>query len=214
MVETTYLPEVECVVEIEAGMVDTSVIYVADEEGAKHYLRVARSDPRRAGDKTYLLVGVVHLDYKARRALVELPTEADSGARRVWVPFDCFRPQREEESRVRAALNLVVIRSADLERAARFYAALGVEFVRERHGGGPEHLAARLGPVVFEVYPQGDGPSSLGVRLGFRVGSVAEAVEAARAAGGAVVSEPRPSPWGVRAVVADPDAHRIELLEG
>jgi catechol 2,3-dioxygenase-like lactoylglutathione lyase family enzyme len=112
------------------------------------------------------------------------------------------------------ALNLLVIRTGDLEPAARFYAALGVEVARERHGGGPEHLAARLGPVVFEVYPQGDGPSSVGVRLGFRVASAAQAVEAARAAGGSVVSGPQPSPWGVRAVVADPDSHKIELLEG
>ena len=42
---------------------------------------------------------------------------------------------------VNAALNLVVIRASDLERAARFYAALGIRLSRERHGSGPEHLA-------------------------------------------------------------------------
>jgi hypothetical protein len=50
-------------------------------------------------------------------------------------------------------LNLVVIRSADLERAAHFYAALGTRLTRERHGSGPGHLAGQVGPVVFEVYP-------------------------------------------------------------
>src|SRR5262245_44389775 len=89
-----------------------------------------------------------------------------------------------------AALNLVVIRSADLDRAARFYAAVGIQTARERHGSGPEHLAAQLGEVVLEVYPLGNGPSSLGVRLGFRVTSVADAVEAALAAGGSSVSAP------------------------
>ena len=111
-------------------------------------------------------------------------------------------------------LNLVVIRSADLERASRFYAALGIACTRERHGGGPEHLAARLGSVIFEVYSQGDGSSSLGVRLGFRVASVAGAVEAALSAGGAVVTAGRRTEWGFLAVVADPDGHRIELTEG
>jgi lactoylglutathione lyase len=112
------------------------------------------------------------------------------------------------------SLNLVVIRSADLERAARFYGALGLRFTPERHGSGPEHLAARAGAVVLEVYPRGDGGSTLGLRLGFRVGSVAAAVLAASAAGGSVVSPPRESPWGRRAVVADPDGHRVELVEG
>jgi catechol 2,3-dioxygenase-like lactoylglutathione lyase family enzyme len=113
----------------------------------------------------------------------------------------------------RVTLDLVVIRSADLDRAERFYAALGIRFARERHGSGPEHLAARIGSVVFEVYPQRDGSSSLGVRLGFRVASVAEAVEAALAAGGSLVSGARRTEWGTRAVVADPDGHRIELSE-
>jgi predicted enzyme related to lactoylglutathione lyase len=112
-----------------------------------------------------------------------------------------------------AALNLVVIRSADLDRAARFYGALGVRFHRERHGSGPEHLAGRSGSVVFEVYPAADALGTSGVRLGFRVPSVAEAVAAAHEAGGSIVTPPRASPWGLRAVVSDPDGHRVELAE-
>jgi len=38
-------------------------------------------------------------------------------------------------------LNLIVLRSADLDRAAQFYSRLGIVFSRERHGSGPEHLA-------------------------------------------------------------------------
>jgi len=112
-----------------------------------------------------------------------------------------------------AALNLVVIRSADLERAAGFYAALGLRLAQERHGSGPEHLSGHSGAVVLEIYPRGDGGDTLGVRLGFRVASAEATVAAAQSAGGSVVSPPRQSPWGLRAVVADPDGHRIELLE-
>ncbi|RYD29752.1 MAG: glyoxalase/bleomycin resistance/dioxygenase family protein, partial [Verrucomicrobiaceae bacterium] len=41
-----------------------------------------------------------------------------------------------------AALNLVVLRSRDMEHAADFYNRLGLEFSRHRHGKGPEHFAA------------------------------------------------------------------------
>src|SRR5690242_15027919 len=100
-----------------------------------------------------------------------------------------------------AALNLVVIRSADLERAVRFYAALGIHLSRERHGSGPEHFAGSAGSVILEVYPRGSGGDTLGVRLGFRVASLAAVVAAIQNAGGTVASPPQDSPWGLRAVV-------------
>jgi predicted enzyme related to lactoylglutathione lyase len=111
------------------------------------------------------------------------------------------------------ALNLVVIRSVNLDRAAGFYRALGVQLCRERHGSGPEHLAGRVGAAVFEVYPAAERRSTIGVRLGFLVGSVADAVAGAQAAGGAVVTPGRVGPWGFQAVVSDPDGHRVELTE-
>src|SRR5262245_23265769 len=40
------------------------------------------------------------------------------------------------------AVNLVVLRARDLERAEAFYRALGFDFVRHAHGAGPEHLAS------------------------------------------------------------------------
>jgi hypothetical protein len=95
MTNITYLPEVECVVEIQDGLFGTSVVYVLDEKNAKQYLRVAKGDVVRQDGKTYLGVGLVHVDYEGGRALVELPAEADSGTRRLWVPFPRFREQQE-----------------------------------------------------------------------------------------------------------------------
>ncbi|HEX4592104.1 MAG TPA: VOC family protein [Gemmataceae bacterium] len=111
------------------------------------------------------------------------------------------------------SLNLVVIRSTDLDRAARFYSALGINLTREHHGSGPEHLAGQLGAIVFEVYPQSRAGESAEARIGFRVGSVSGTVKAVLAAGGSVASQPKDSPWGYRAVVVDPDGHKIELVE-
>lgn len=39
-------------------------------------------------------------------------------------------------------LNLVVLRVADLDRAAAFYRLLGFEFTKHAHGSGPEHYAS------------------------------------------------------------------------
>lgn len=91
--EITYLPEVECIVDVENGMHGTQVIGVPDDQDNKEYLRVGKGAVVKVGDKTYLPVGIVHLDYKGKRALVELPQEADSGTKRLWVPFARFRPQ-------------------------------------------------------------------------------------------------------------------------
>ncbi|MES2462339.1 MAG: VOC family protein [Armatimonadota bacterium] len=112
------------------------------------------------------------------------------------------------------SLNLVVIRSADLERAAAFYTLLGLSFQKHRHGTGPEHLTCEMGQTVFEIYPRKtETDSTASVRLGFRVASVESAIADLQAAGAVIVSPPKDSPWGRRAVVDDPDGHRVELTE-
>ncbi len=118
----------------------------------------------------------------------------------------------KKEAAATPRLALVVIRSADLQRAESFYAALGFVFAREKHGAGPEHLVCRLGSVVFEIYPlKKEGDATSGVRLGFAVPSLERVIEAASAAGGKVLSPPEESPSGRRAVLADPDGHHVEL---
>ena len=112
------------------------------------------------------------------------------------------------------ALNLVVLRSPDLARAAAFYTRLGLQFSQHRHGSGPEHYAAEFPGGVFELYPlSSDGASTLGTRIGFRVPSVDAALAALSEYPAAVVTPARDSEWGRRAVVADPDGHRIELIQ-
>jgi len=93
MPEVTYISQVECQVVISHGMVDSQVIKVPDEENRGHTLRVAQGSLVEHAGRSYLPVGLVHVDYKGRRALVELPEEADSGTSRVWVPFARLRRQ-------------------------------------------------------------------------------------------------------------------------
>lgn len=109
-------------------------------------------------------------------------------------------------------LNLLVIRSLDLKSAESFYEALGLKFVTHQHGKGLPHLAAERDGFVFEIYPRDDKPTHH-TRLGFAVDSVAETVETLAALGGKVVSSPRLTEWGYRAVMKDPDGHTVELVQ-
>jgi predicted enzyme related to lactoylglutathione lyase len=111
-------------------------------------------------------------------------------------------------------LNLIVLRSPDIQRAVTFYRRLGLDFTLHRHGKGVEHFAAELPGGVFELYPQtADAPSTLGTRIGFSVPSVDAVIAALADHPGAVISPAKDSEWGRRAVIADPDGHRVELVE-
>ncbi|HVU26900.1 MAG TPA: VOC family protein [Verrucomicrobiae bacterium] len=112
------------------------------------------------------------------------------------------------------ALNLVVLRSPDLARAAAFYSKLGLQFSLHRHGKGVEHMAAELAGSVFEIYPQtAENPPTTSTRIGFVISSVDEAIAALSSYPEAIVSAPKDSEWGRRAVVSDPDGHRVELIQ-
>ena len=75
-----------------------------------------------------------------------------------------------------ATINLVVIRSKDIDRAKLFYENLGLQFTKHQHGKGSEHFASTIGNVVFEIYPlrDSDHPTT-SVRLGFSVESCDDA---------------------------------------
>lgn len=112
-----------------------------------------------------------------------------------------------------STLNLIVIRAADPDRSAAFYQLVGVRFTKHRHATGPEHFASEGGPVVFEIYPQADGPGTAVTRLGFRVSSLDAIMAILATAGVPVIAPPARTEWGYRAIVLDPDGHRVELLE-
>jgi lactoylglutathione lyase len=111
-------------------------------------------------------------------------------------------------------LSLVVIRAQDIDRLARFYAALGFRFTKHRHGKGPEHLSSTIGGTVFEIYPANNaGESTVSTRLGFSVPSLANALGHLRGLEATVLVEPSDTPFGRRAVVKDFEGHKVELYE-
>ena len=110
-------------------------------------------------------------------------------------------------------LNLVVLRSSDIERGATFYRELGLTFTRHAHGSGPEHYTSEVNGFVFEIYPStSKSPPTVGTRIGFKVDSVDEVVRLLSRFGAVVITPPADSEWGRRAVVKDFDGHVVELL--
>lgn len=111
------------------------------------------------------------------------------------------------------ALNLVVIRSTDIEWARQFYQRMGLLIRRDAHDSGPAHYVSVVCGLVFEIYPLAPGqPPTTGTRLGFQVDAVDDLVAGLVEAGGSVVVAPRDVPGGRHAVIADLDGHRVELF--
>jgi lactoylglutathione lyase len=68
--------------------------------------------------------------------------------------------------------------------------------------------------ITFEIYPC--TPKTLpttSTRLGFRVSSVDATIDKLQKHGASIISPAKDSEWGRRAIVADPDGHRVELTE-
>jgi hypothetical protein len=62
-----------------------AAVAVADIHGRKQFLRVEKRFLIHVSEQSFLPIGIVYLDEKQQRALIELPHEADSGANRLWV---------------------------------------------------------------------------------------------------------------------------------
>lgn len=111
------------------------------------------------------------------------------------------------------SLKLLVLKTVAVEQLRNFYARLDFEFVEEQHGSGPQHWSAPVGDGILEIYPlPEDGIVDVTTRLGFAVSDVKEVVESVRQLS-EVVTEPKQTQWGLRAVVRDTDGRAVELYE-
>jgi catechol 2,3-dioxygenase-like lactoylglutathione lyase family enzyme len=109
-------------------------------------------------------------------------------------------------------LNLVVIRSSDIDRAVIFYRMLGMRFTQHSHGNGPVHYTSETADLVFELYPLASRQMpTIAMRLGFQVDDLDGLVVELGEIGVNILSPPQDLPWGRRAVVKDFDGHTVEL---
>jgi lactoylglutathione lyase len=112
------------------------------------------------------------------------------------------------------SLNLLVLRAHEPQRLADFYSGFGLHFDQERHGSGPVHYCAKAGETLIEIYPRTGGNNGTSeARLGFSTPCLDAAIDVALKGNGRLISGPSRSCWGYRAVLQDPEGHKIELVE-
>lgn len=112
----------------------------------------------------------------------------------------------------------LVFFSRDVDRLVAFYRALGLPLEGEQHDEGAPHYACELHNTHVAIFPAQPGsapPYRVGgcTFPGFVVESVAASLNGARATGATVRQEPELYPWGLRAVVEDPDGRPVEIFE-
>jgi hypothetical protein len=112
-------------------------------------------------------------------------------------------------------LKLLVLRTPRLNALRKFYRMIGIDFTEEQHGTGPTHLTGPLGDAILELYPFTDdnAVADTTTRLGITVPNLVESVVALETLGTPIVSRPRQTRWGWRAIVRDPDGRVIELYQ-
>lgn len=94
----TYFPEVRCKETAGGLLPDGVTAEVVGTDGNPQFLQLTKSMINYFNDMTYIPVGIVHIDRGNRTVLIELPTEADSGANRMWVRFEDLRSERSPTS--------------------------------------------------------------------------------------------------------------------
>ena len=115
-------------------------------------------------------------------------------------------------------LSALILFTNRMDAVVEFYRAIGVPLEAEQHDDRPLHYACDLGSThiaVFESSP-GDAPefrSGGSSFAGFSVQSLEVALEAASSVNAKIIREPIEYPWGVRALVSDPDGRVVELFK-
>lgn len=71
---------------------------VKDYTGRRQFMPLDRTQIAEEDGKSWVTVGLVHVDEAKKLALVSLPIEADSGAHRIWVPINQLRYLYERNS--------------------------------------------------------------------------------------------------------------------
>lgn len=112
-------------------------------------------------------------------------------------------------------LNLLVLKTAQLEQLQAQYSLLGLSFVYHQHGNGPFHYACEQEDFVLELYPlpQHQEQTAPTIRLGFEVGNLATLLQQLQHSTWEMHTPIQTKPWGKTAVVQDLDGRKIELKE-
>ncbi len=112
-------------------------------------------------------------------------------------------------------LNLLVIRTSDIDILKNQYELLELEFTYHRHGNGPYHYAHEENGFVFEIYPliKSMNQADNSIRLGFTVKDLTTKIKELENSNWKILSQPVKNEWGFSAIIQDLDGRKIELKE-
>jgi len=110
-------------------------------------------------------------------------------------------------------INLLVIRTSNLELLQKQYQILGFQFDYHKHGNGPYHYASENNGFVLEIYPltKSITKADKSLRLGFDVINLKSKINTIKKSNWKIVSDLQETEWGLIAIVQDLDGRKIEL---
>jgi len=110
-------------------------------------------------------------------------------------------------------LNLIVIRTGELELLKEQYELLDLKFDYHQHGNGPFHYASEVNGFVFEIYPltRSMTKADNSLRLGFEIPNLGIKINKLKDSNWKILSEAKGTDWGLTAIVQDLDGRKIEL---
>ena len=115
---------------------------------------------------------------------------------------------------MKLAVNLLVLRCKDIEVTRRFYEQLGLAFVEEKHGTGPQHYAWESSGFVLELYPTAEGQAPDNVRIGFSTPFLADLSGNLRHSSDMnIVKQPYATADRMVMLLQDPDGRKVELSQ-
>jgi lactoylglutathione lyase len=113
-------------------------------------------------------------------------------------------------------LQLMVIRTPDMQALHEFYKRLGFHFDYHQHGPSlPYHYSTTIGALVFEIYPLAKGQTEADqhLRLGFEIERFDDVIAELKQEAVPFISEAIQTHFGFMAVVQDPDGRKVALYK-
>jgi len=108
-----------------------------------------------------------------------------------------------------STLQLVVLRSQNVDKLKLFYETIGLSFVHEKHGNGPLHYSCTMGELVLELYPTMHDADTAGI--GFCVSDIEQIIASVQQE--YIYQHPIVIEHQKRAVLRDPDGRAVYLWE-
>lgn len=110
----------------------------------------------------------------------------------------------------------LILFSPNPSKLVSFYRSIGLPLEEENHGDGVVHYACELEKIHIAIYPSEQGVASNrgcggASQIGFQVDNLNRIYEMVIRTGARSIVAPQERPWGMRAIVEDPDGRPVEL---